>query len=272
MKDHFFKDWVYYFVVLLFLPSIASCAGNSIPEALPSAVIIPEAVSAPISLPSLPAPLPPLPSYSSEPRSPASPVSSSTVASSSTTLPQLPTELISPIVIIPKSSWMNKQFRINAHALVPHSRAIQRITIHHTATSQGKNTSASLRGMQRYHQQEKGWVDIAYHYLIAADGKIYEGRNAAYIGSSSTAYPLDNNLMIALIGNFEKYPPSEQAVSALKNLVLNRLVNYQLKPTVVYTHGEQADTLCPGRYLKDWYVNQGKAAISKRFYVPLARP
>jgi hypothetical protein len=273
VKDRFFYDWVYYFIVLLFSPSIASCAGNGIPEALPSTAVIPAAVSEPISLPSLPAPtpLPSLPSYTSEPASPASPVSSSTVASSSA-LPQLPTKPTFPIAIIPKSSWVNKQFNINSHGLVSHSSAIKRITIHHTATPQGKNTFARLRGMQRYHQQEKGWADIAYHYLIAADGKIYEGRNAAYIGSSSTAYPLDNNLMIALIGNFEKYPPSKQAVSSLKNLVLNRLVNYQLKPTAVYTHGEQADTLCPGRYLKNWYVNQGKAAISKQFYAPLARP
>ncbi len=273
MKDHFVNDWAYYFVVLLFFPSIASCASNGIPEASPSAIIIPEAVSEPISesLPSLP-PLPePLPAYTSASSPPDSPASSPTGVSS-IALPQLPKKPIYPIVIIPRSSWMNQQFRINRHALVPHSRAIQRITIHHTATPQSKNTPASLRGIQRYHQQEKGWADIAYHYLIAADGRIYEGRNAAYIGSSSTDYPLDNNLMIALIGNFEKYPPSEQALSALKNLVLNRLVNYHLKPTVVYTHGEQADTLCPGRYLKNWYGNQGKAAISKRFYVSLTRP
>ncbi|HHL19737.1 MAG TPA: hypothetical protein ENJ33_08375 [Thiothrix sp.] len=269
MKEHFFKHWVYYFVVLFFVPSIASCAGNGIPEASPlPAAIIPETVFEPITLPSLPVPVQPLPSYTSEPASPASPVFSSTAASSSTALPQLP---IYPIVIIPRSSWMSKQSRINLHALVPHSATIQRITIHHTATPQRKNIPASLRGIQRYHQQEKGWADIAYHYLIAADGKIYEGRNAAYIGSSSTTYPLDNNLMIALVGNFEKYPPSEQALSALKNLVLNRLAHYHLKPTAVYTHGEQADTLCPGRYLKNWYVNQGKTAISRLFYVPLAK-
>jgi len=267
VKGHFVKDWFCYFVVLLFLPSIASCAGHGIPETS-APVVIPEAGSAePISLP-------PLPSYTSEPASPASPVFSSaeTPSPSITALPQLPDKYSHPIVIIPKSSWMGKQFRVFFHALVPHSTTIQRITIHHTATPQSKNTPASLRGMQRYHQQEKGWADIAYHYLIAADGKIYEGRNAAYIGSSSTDYPLDNNLMIALIGNFEKYPASAQALSALKNLVLNRLANYQLEPAVVYTHGEQVDTLCPGRYLKNWYENQGKAAISKRFYRSLAKP
>jgi hypothetical protein len=174
------------------------------------------------------------------------------------------------MTIIAKRSWMNSQLNINNNRLLPHSASIQRITIHHTATVLNKNARFSLRGMQRYHIMEKGWADIAYHYLIAPDGKIYEGRDATYRGSSSTDYELDRNLMIALIGNFEKYSPSASALLSLNNLVVNKLLKYNLKPAAVYTHGEQADTLCPGRHLKNWYEHQGKDAISQQFYASLA--
>lgn len=260
MRAGFLYDRIYWCVVLLFSFQMAACASSDIPEVSMPEVIapsIPATTPERVVLPSIPLPVPDSPALSD-----VLPVSAGVVSRVS----------VKPVVIIPQSAWMKRQLYIDTSRLMPHSLAIQRITIHHTATPQGKNARLSLRGIQRYHIMEKGWADIAYHYLIAADGKIYEGRNAAYVGSSSTDYKLDNNVMIALIGNFEKYPPSVAAMSSLKSLVVDKLINYKLKPEVVYTHGEQTDTLCPGRYLKDWYNNEGREAIVKQFAIRLISP
>ena len=46
------------------------------------------------------------------------------------------------------------------------------MTLHHEAVVLGDNRNAPgrLRQDQRYHQDQKGWVDIAYHVGIDRDG------------------------------------------------------------------------------------------------------
>lgn len=264
-------------ILLCCLP-IMAFSDEKLPEvAMPDSLIAPQTIAKP------PASLP-IPSNSIEPASPASPVLPTTRSVPSMPMsddsafdlePELGFEpfalpaLPIGVKIIAQHEWMNESASVDMQRLLPHSSQIQRITIHHTATPQSKNARLSLQGIQRYHQMEKGWADIAYHYLIAPNGKIYAGRNALYQGDSSTDYVLDNNLMIALVGNFEQAPPTAAALLALKNLVVDQLLKYKLRPEAVYTHGEQADTLCPGRYLKDWYVEQGKTAISQQFFASL---
>jgi N-acetylmuramoyl-L-alanine amidase len=36
--------------------------------------------------------------------------------------------------------------------------------------------AAQVRGIQRYHQQNKGWADIAYNYVICPHGYVFVGR------------------------------------------------------------------------------------------------
>ncbi len=62
------------------------------------------------------------------------------------------------------------------------------ITIHHTGTNQNleRSTQAKLKALQQFSYSEgvlgdgvtpkKPWGDVPYHYYIAADGSIAEGR------------------------------------------------------------------------------------------------
>src|SRR5262249_30661921 len=57
--------------------------------------------------------------------------------------------------------------------------AYTRITLHHTSGPQTKTLPESLREVrfiQDFHQDGRGWSDIAYHFLIDAAGNIFEGR------------------------------------------------------------------------------------------------
>ncbi|RWS18382.1 peptidoglycan recognition protein 2 precursor-like protein, partial [Leptotrombidium deliense] len=58
---------------------------------------------------------------------------------------------------------------------VPH------VFIHHSAgdfeCSSFLQCSESVRRIQRFHQDDRGWDDIGYNWLIGGDGNVYEGRN-----------------------------------------------------------------------------------------------
>src|SRR4051794_10933448 len=51
------------------------------------------------------------------------------------------------------------------------------VTIHHAGVLWAAKVApaAFVRNMQSWGQKEKGWPDLAYHFLIAPDGSIFEG-------------------------------------------------------------------------------------------------
>src|SRR5687768_1921708 len=71
------------------------------------------------------------------------------------------------------------------------------ITVHHTATAQKPEglIGTKMRNLQAFSQRDDkldtgkvkpAWFDIPYHYYIAADGQIAEGRPIRYAGVSNT--------------------------------------------------------------------------------------
>ena len=63
---------------------------------------------------------------------------------------------------------------------------ITRLTIHNTDTllKDNKNAVKKLLSIQQWHRKlaKKTFPDIAYHYAIDREGKVYEGRNIKYMG------------------------------------------------------------------------------------------
>lgn len=82
--------------------------------------------------------------------------------------------------------------------------------IHHTATAAGAcrhNTNecaASVRAIQRNHQQQRGWDDVGYNFLIGGSdvrAEIYEGRGFDVVGAHAVGYN-SRSVGIALIGDW----------------------------------------------------------------------
>ena len=65
---------------------------------------------------------------------------------------------------------------------------ITRMTLHHTAAVLGDNRNAPgrLRQHQRLHQDERGWVDIAYHVGIDRNGTPEKSDNLAEEDGANT--------------------------------------------------------------------------------------
>src|SRR5690606_24280021 len=80
----------------------------------------------------------------------------------------------------------------------------EKITIHHEGVvfTDSMNAPEHIKNVQVWGMgKDRNWVDIPYHFLIAPDGTIYEGRNVYTIGETNTEYDPTGHLLISLLGN-----------------------------------------------------------------------
>jgi N-acetyl-anhydromuramyl-L-alanine amidase AmpD len=170
---------------------------------------------------------------------------STTLASAQTTRP----------TIVSVAEWGSKPQPI------PDSRrqTPQWITIHHAGelwTGQ-RDPADYVRAMQAWGQKEKHWPDLPYHFLIAPDGRIFEGRPVEYEPDSNTNYAVNGNIGVELMGNFEVQRPSPQQLQSCVKLVAWLAQEYKIPADHIRGHRDaaQGQTECPGkdfyRYLAD---------------------
>ena len=126
------------------------------------------------------------------------------------------------------------------------------MTLHHSAVALPDNRGiiARLQQHQRYHQDDKGWVDIA-HAAVDRDGSIYQLRDYNIAGDTATDYDTTGHYLVLAEGNFD-----EEAVSGL-----NCAAPRSYSPWAVQRFGVGVDTLashrevasgtsCPGKNLE----------------------
>jgi len=158
--------------------------------------------------------------------------------------------------IVPRDDWGSKPQPI------PDERKqskLEWITIHHAGEvwTGKREPDEYRRAMQGWGQREKKWPDVPYHFLIAPDGRIFEGRPIAYEPDSNTKYPLPGNIGVEMMGNFEVQRPSEHQLQSCVKLVAWLSQEYKIDPNHIRGHNDAApgQTSCPGkdfdRYLKD---------------------
>lgn len=122
-----------------------------------------------------------------------------------------------------------------------------RLWIHHTGTEQ--HGATAMRAIQRYHQDTRGWKDIAYNFLIDDNGTIYEGRGAAIVGGA-TANDNSGSHAICLLGNFENRAPTAAAFRSLVDLARHgRGARWWVPTCGGHRDAPGASTACPGRQL-----------------------
>ena len=100
------------------------------------------------------------------------------------------------------------------------------ITIHHSGTlwKAGKDPADFLRKLQAWGKsplapkdevRKAPFPDVPYHFMIAPDGRIFEGRPVMYEPQSNTPYAVNGNLGIELMGDFERQRPSPAQLRSL---------------------------------------------------------
>lgn len=157
--------------------------------------------------------------------------------------------------IVSASEWGSKPQPI------PESRkhTPKYVTIHHAGVLWTAKVTPDVfvRNMQAWGQKDKGWPDLPYHFLIAPDGRIFEGRPLDYEPESNTKYALQGNIGVEMIGSFEAQRPDPRQVASCVKLTAWLCSLYNIDQTQVRGHKDAASgqTTCPGkdfeRYLRD---------------------
>ena len=150
----------------------------------------------------------------------------------------------------------------------PPAGAMQRhtpraLTIHHTATPQrpDRDPRETLRALQRFSFSDetladgtpkRAWPDVPYHYYIAPDGTVVEGRDVRFEGDTNTEYDTSGQVQIAVEGDFTEQEPTEAQVLSLIRLAASLSEAYGIPTSRVAGHRDRAvgQTLCPGNALE----------------------
>ncbi len=133
----------------------------------------------------------------------------------------------------------------------PHT--ITRMTIHHTAVALDDNSiiTSRLRQHQRYHQIDKGWVDIAYHVGVDRDGNIFELRRTAIAGDTATNYDTTGHFLVVCEGDFNVEPISEAQLNGAALAFAWATQEFGITSATLASHQQvAAATSCPGTNLQ----------------------
>jgi N-acetylmuramoyl-L-alanine amidase len=143
---------------------------------------------------------------------------------------------------------------------------IRYITIHHTGEVQrlGLSLEKKMQGLQNFSQAESRlasgkmkpvWFDVPYHYYIAADGSIAEGREIKYVGDTNTEYDPTGHALVVVEGNFQTEKPTPAQIESLELLVAWLAATYKVPLANIKAHNDYASTECPGRNLKELFAS-----------------
>lgn len=159
---------------------------------------------------------------------------------------------LNAMLIQPRNSWQ----AATAKSFKQHTPV--RITIHHEG---GKilldtaNAATRLKNVQTWSMgPDRKWADIPYHYLIGADGTVYEGRDPLTVGETNTEYDPTGHLLISFLGNYEQQEFTPQLQQTLTKLIAHFCSKYNISPETIATHRDYSSkTTCPGKNIYPYF-------------------
>lgn len=173
---------------------------------------------------------------------------------------------LTDVAIVPRSGWNA------APARTYRSHQPERITIHHEGTRFGANDDAARKilAIQTWGMgPDRKWSDVPYHFLIAPDGTIYEGRDVHTVGETATEYDPSGHLLITCLGNYNVQEVDPRQLDALVRLVAHASRKYNIPADRIASHRDHSSqTACPGKnlyqYLQNGYI---KARVERLLVV-----
>jgi hypothetical protein len=151
-------------------------------------------------------------------------------------------------VILPRSAWGARPPKSGGR-----QHTITRMTVHHSAVALPENRGilARLQQHQRYHQDDKGWIDIAYHYAVDRNGNIFTLRDTAVAGDTATDYDTTGHFLVLCEGNFDTEQVSAAQLDGAALIFAWAVKQFGISTATLASHREvTAATSCPGASLE----------------------
>ena len=142
-------------------------------------------------------------------------------------------------------------------------QTITRMTLHHEAVVLGDNRNAPerFRQDQRYHQDQHGWIDIAYHVGVDRNGNIYELRRTEIAGDTATDYDTTGHFLVLCEGDFDQEAVSEAQLHGAALAFAWAAQNFHITSNTLAGHRDLAQTSCPGANL---YAHLSSGDLKRR--------
>jgi hypothetical protein len=125
------------------------------------------------------------------------------------------------------------------------THVIETLTVHHAGEQWGYTGPERYRVWQDLHTG-RGWGDVAYHYIIGIDGTVYEARDTAYAGDTSTSYDPAGHFLVVVEGNFDNEQPTPAQLDSLVRVLAWASLQFGVSPSTIGGHRDHAATSCPG--------------------------
>ena len=161
------------------------------------------------------------------------------------------------LAVIPRKGW-------NAAEARPYKSQVPvQITIHHEGgkvLNKTDDAAQRLKNVQTWSMgKDRNWTDIPYHFLIAPDGTIYEGRNPLIAGETATEYDPSGHLLVSFLGNYEEQELDANQLDVLTRFLAKMCVQYNISPDKISSHRDHSKmTTCPGKniypYIENGYI------------------
>jgi hypothetical protein len=131
------------------------------------------------------------------------------------------------------------------------THTITQMTLHHTAVVLGDNryAPARLRQHQHYHQDQLGWIDIAYHISVDRNGNMYELRDPTLMGDTATIYKPEGHFLVLCEGDFDQEEVTDDQLQGAAVAFAWAAQHFSIAPDTLGSHRDFADTACPGASL-----------------------
>lgn len=150
-------------------------------------------------------------------------------------------------VLLCRDAWGARPPRAGGR---PHT--ITRMTLHHTAVVLGdnRNSPARLRQHQHYHQDQLGWIDIAYHVSVDRNGNIFELRTPQLAGDTATNYDPAGHFLVVCEGDFDQEAVTEAQLQGAAFAFAWAAQTFGIASDTLAGHRDVAPgTACPGANL-----------------------
>jgi hypothetical protein len=122
-----------------------------------------------------------------------------------------------------------------------------RITVHHTGLEEhlAYDGIELLRRIESAHRAQ-GWAGIGYHFIIDANGSVWEGRPLKFQGAHARGDNNIKNIGITLAGDFNDRTPNPAMLKALQTSLDGLRRHFGIPKHRIFGHQKFVTTDCPG--------------------------